>query len=250
MGKYIDVSNILPGTTKLKLDDLNGFNRAMTSLNPSQLGLLNIGIKGHWCFVWTKMPPFMEARLTQLTKNFKIYSHMCASNFTGIPDLTLEKADVKFGRNEHTMSRGIQSKFEGNTFTYDLPELQDRTVLKFMTHWIQGISDTQSGRATHLGELDDGKLRDARNETGEILYFNMTSDFNEVTDAFYITNIYPTKANVSQNNGDGIGDIKTTCEFEGHIIFGNEDVNKKAKTMLSQLQTLRTVQFDGKVFEG
>lgn len=245
---YIDVSHLISGVSNLRLDALSGFNRGMTSLDTNQLGLIDLGIKGHWAFVWTKLPQFMVNTEPQLTKNFKIYSELCASEFSGIPDLSVEEANVEMGRMKKSVGKVTGVKMDAKTFSYNVAELQNRMVSKFINTWLTGMSDLNSGRAHHNGELDkSGSRRQSINETGEIMFFNMTSDFNYVTNAFLITNIYPTKGPMAHNNGDGVGDIAYTLDFSGYFVTENNIVNQEAQAMLNNLKTLRTAQFSGNV---
>lgn len=151
------------------LGGVSSKNRDLQNLDPQKLGYVR------W-FI-TKMPEFMRYLMPDETKWFKHVLETMFTEINGISDATMDFASITGGLVGNTIEIPTLLSDDTKEISVTVPEQSGSLVREYLTMWLCGIADKQSGYGTYCGLLEPG------NNVGNLTY----AQCNHTMEAIYVS---------------------------------------------------------------
>ena len=219
-------------------DDLTKYSLMMGGLNVTNASLQQYDpLKtGFGRLFMIRTPKFLTTMLPTKTKKFKHILEYANTGVSGLNDITLETSTIQGGYAGRQFDVSMVAKDDMNSFQVGVYEFSGSPVREYITTWISGVSDLQTGLSHYHGV--DLPIHQA-NHTGEFIYVATDQTGVRIEYACMFANCMPKTIKLDQFNyqaGDHDlvkYDIDFTC-----VKYESPQINEVAKALLNKYNIL------------
>lgn len=205
-------------------------------------------ISGYGIFQWITGPNFMtnttyvSESIRSMWTRFDNLTSKGAVSFNGLQDLSMETASITGGFAGNTIKVAQNTKIEMDTFTLKVYEQQGSPYREAIDYWFTGIRDEGTGLLTLKGQVENMDPVPA-NYTATALYIVTDPSRTRIESAYYLTNIFPTKSPMSQDNGEFTSHSPVEYDLEFSCFpYRGVYINQYAQQALTYYKTLANSQ--------
>lgn len=219
------------------LSGINVTNKSLEQYDPLKTGYARIFL--------TQAPKFMELLMTEETKRFK---HLLETSFTSIQNLgnmTMEFENMTGGYAANQTEIPTLLKDETTSVTISLYEQAGSPIREYVTMWLTGISDRQTGIGHYHGALDktDWNLTYSQaNHSAEMFYVatDPTGRADGIEYCCLLANMVPKGIKQDQFNYEAgsVQLVKYDLEFSC-TKYESPQINEIGKALLNKYKVLQ-----------
>lgn len=207
-------------------------NKALAQYDPLKTGYVRL-----FC---TQMPKFLELLLPDETKRFKHFIETAFTSVQGLGNVSMDFEALTGGYAGLSFEIPTLAKDETTAITISLYEQAGSPIREYVTMWITGIADKQTGIGHYHGALDNTSWNLAYNQanhTMEMFYVSTdpTGRATGIEYACLFTNMVPKNIKVDQFNYESgqVQSVKYDLEFTV-TKYESTQINMIAKKLMEK----------------
>ena len=213
------------------LQGISSQNRQLQALDPQKTGY-------HRIFI-VKNCEFASLALPNETKWFKWMLETLHTEISGIGDVTMNFSSIQGGLPGNSIEIPTLLIDDTNEITITVAEQSGSPIREYISYWLNGIADRQSGYGTYNGAFDGDNPYNLTycqaNHTMEAIYVSTDPTGKFIEYACLLTNMVPKSIKESVFNAQSGTvnitpyDIAFTCNK-----YVSTDINKRAAELLAK----------------